>query len=131
VIGTARPQESESDTFDDLPLDDIKIDSSELNFNQNFSVKGVPMTQASDCERCHNCFSVFSSVRAMEVQTERIEEQEGDDSILVDVDESETPESVAQQISVAKECKDSRKLKVLRAMERKVLIKEVEKLRAN
>ena len=71
-------------------------------------------------------------MRAMEVQTERIEEaaHDVDDSILVDVDENETPESVAHQISEAKQRRDGKELKVLRAKERKVLMKEVERLRA-
>ena len=71
-------------------------------------------------------------MRAMEVQTERIEDaaHDVDDSILVDVDENETPESVAHQISEAKQRRDGKELKVLRAKERKVLMKEVERLRA-
>ena len=103
-------------------LSEIKIDSTELNFNDNLTV------QQTVCDRCQNCFSVTSnSVRTLEPQ---VIEEEADYSIQVDLDEYETTETIAQEISRAKERKDAKELKVLRAKERQLLIKEVERLRS-
>ena len=114
VIGTQRPEAI--DHFEDLPLDDIKIDGSELNFHANFSQKGAPISvAATECVHCGQALSALGSMRAMEVQTERIDEvtHDFDDSILVDVDENETPESVAHQISEAKQRRDGKELKLI------------------
>ena len=62
--------------------------------------------------------------------TQIIEEEEIEDSILVELDNNETTETVALEIMEAKERKDKQKLRVLRAKERQLLLKEVETLRS-
>ena len=59
--------EASPNHFEDLAIEDVKIDSSELNFEANFSLKGAPISvAATECGRCGNAFSAMGSVRAME-----------------------------------------------------------------
>ena len=53
-----------------------------------------------------------------------------EDNEEVEVDENETPESIADAIMKAKDSKNLQQLQLLRAKERLLLIKEVKKLRS-
>ena len=91
---------------EDDELSEVKVDSTELDFNDYYT---APL---SSQQQCHNCFSATSNSVRLDfdrfgpVNQDVLENEYIDDSINVEVDENETPESVSAAIGQAKEDRD-------------------------